>query len=254
MTTHFHRRRLIAVSTIVLGACGSGSGLGAAKPIGSAGGPCTSSGGCDPGLVCQAQVCANQTDSGAPKRPDSGSIRPTTCTTSGLAGSEIPVGTVASANASYNSLCPPSNAIDGSLTTAWNSGSYSGWLRLDFPTPVAMTGVHILAAAKPTTEETFTITANGSTTIVGSATLRANVGVLGTQLSPIPVTPGTYTSITISVNGGLSWVQIAEIALVTSDCPAECGCTTRMCGDDGCGLSCGTCNAGETCVAGDCVS
>jgi hypothetical protein len=253
MTIRFDRRRLIAVSTIVLGACGSGSGLGASKPIGSAGGPCTGGGGCDPGLVCQSQICAYQTDSGAPKWPDSGSIRPTSCSTSGLAGSGIPVGTVASANAS-SSVSPPSNAIDGSLATAWNSGSYSGWLRLDFPAPVTMTGVHILAAAKPTADETFSIAANGSTTLIGSATRQVTAGVLGAQLSPIPVTPGTYASITISVNGGLSWVQIMEIALVTSDCPVECGCTTRLCGDDGCGLSCGTCNPGETCIAGDCVS
>lgn len=37
--------------------------------------------------------------------------------------------------------------------------------------------------------------------------------------------------------------------------PAGCtpNCAGKVCGDDGCGQSCGTCNPGETCPAGGCV-
>ncbi len=38
-------------------------------------------------------------------------------------------------------------------------------------------------------------------------------------------------------------------------CPGACtpNCTGKVCGDDGCGGSCGTCPAGQTCHAGQCV-
>jgi MYXO-CTERM domain-containing protein len=38
-------------------------------------------------------------------------------------------------------------------------------------------------------------------------------------------------------------------------CPGACqiDCTGKVCGDDGCGGSCGACDAGETCEAGQCV-
>jgi hypothetical protein len=171
------------------------------------------------------------------------------------------------ASASGNSAQSlPGNAIDGSLTTAWNSGTYSGWVRLDFPAPVAMTGVHIAASATPTASKTYTITADDGGTTIGSATRQVTAGVVAVQLEVIPVTPGTYANITVTVKGGASWVQVQEISLVTSDCPVNpgspggpgdagnCDCSTRMCGDDGCGHSCGVCDPGETCVAGDCVS
>jgi len=262
MKTAIHRGRFVAAAAMMLAACGSGSSISSSKPIGSAGGPCTSGGGCDPGLVCQSQVCTSQSDSGTGSLPDSGSVQSTNCSTSDLGGLGIPSGTVASASGnSAQSLA--SNAIDGVLTTPWNSGTYSGWLRLDFPAPVAMTGIRIAAAATPTASETYTITADGSSTPIGSATRQVTSGVLVVKLDAIPVTPGTYSSITVTVKGGLSWVQIQEISLVTSDCPVgsvgpgdagNCDCSTRMCGDDGCGHSCGTCDPGETCVAGDCLS
>jgi hypothetical protein len=228
METASHRRMFVAAATLMLTACGSGSG-----------------------------------DSGTTSLPDAGSIKSANCSTLELGGLGIPAGTVASASGnSAQSLA--SNAIDGALATAWNSGTYSGWLRLDFPAPVAMTGVHIAASATPTASETYTITADGGSTPIGSATRQVTSGVLAVKLEAIPVTPGTYSSITVTVKGGLSWVQIQEISLVTSDCPVNpagpgdagnCDCSTRMCGDDGCGHSCGTCDPGETCdVAGECVS
>jgi hypothetical protein len=76
----------------------------------------------------------------------------------------------------------------------------------------------------------------------------------GSMLEPITVTPGSYSNITVTVNGGASWVQIVELSLINDECPFECGCETRMCGDDGCGQNCGSCEYGELCIAGDCVA
>jgi len=39
---------------------------------------------------------------------------------------------------------------------------------------------------------------------------------------------------------------------VEGTCTAECG--TALCGDDGCGGSCGSCGANEVCSAGQCVA
>jgi hypothetical protein len=260
MKMRWQRGTLIAIATLAFVSCGSGNSAGSSKPIGSAGGPCTSGGGCDPGLVCQSQICTSHSDAGAAKA-DSGNTVSANCATSGLSGMAIPAGTVASASGSYSQSLA-SNAIDGSLTTPWNSGTYTGWLRLDFPAPVAMTAVHLAVGATPTTNETYTITTDSTTTPIGSSTQQVTAGI-PVQLEPISVTPGSYSNITITVKGGSSWVQIMDISLVTSDCPANsvtpvnpgnCDCSTRLCGDDGCGHSCGSCDPGETCVNGDCVS
>jgi hypothetical protein len=110
-------------------------------------------------------------------------------------------------------------AIDGVMSTAWNSGGFSGWLQLHFPKPTAITAIHILADAKPTTNEIYTITTDFQRPI-GTATRLVLADTLsGMMLDPIPVTPGTYSDITITVNGGASWVQIFDLSLINDECP-----------------------------------
>jgi hypothetical protein len=126
---------------------------------------------------------------------------------------------------------------------------------LDFPAPTAVTGVRIAALASPSTDERFVITDSVQGTNLGEATLRVAAGTTPAQLAPIPVTPGTYSSITITVSAVSSWVELSEVSLLTAECSLECGCTSRLCGDDGCGTNCGSCDPGETCnAAGECVS
>lgn len=237
-------RVLAALAFTVLGCGSSNSG---SNKVGAVGQPCTSGGGCDPGLSCRASdhICEAPPPDAAP--PVS------TCSSGPLGGAGIPAGTVATASASYAPGIPE-QAIDGIMTNGWNSGGYSGWLKLEFPKPTAITAVHIAAMATPTASETYTISDDAQATI-GSGTRQVLGGAKsGIILEPIPVTPGTYASITITVKGGASWVMISEVSLINDECALTCGCETRMCGDDGCGENCGTCEAGETCVAGDCVS
>jgi hypothetical protein len=245
MTKTFCGFASIAALAFTLLGCGS-SNSGSAK-VGAVGQPCTSGGGCDPGLSCRASdhICvAPQSDAAPPV---------SSCWSGPLGGIGIPAGTVATASASY-APGTPELAIDGVMTGGWNSGGYTGWLKLQFPKPTAITAVHIQAGAKPTTNETYTIT-DDSQAVIGSGTRQVISGpASGSMLEPISVTPGTYSSITITINGGASWVQIVELSLINDECPLTCGCETRMCGDDGCGQNCGSCETGETCVAGDCVS
>ena len=228
---------------VVLAGCGRVA-LGISKPTGAEGGACTSVGACDPGLVCLSKLCVVLGDSG-------GSV-PAACESSTLGGIGVPDGTVTSASGSYPPGTPDA-AVDGDLTNAWNSGQYWGWLRLDFPAPTTITGVHIAAFATPTTDETYTIAADSLSTPIGTATRRVPAGVVPSLLAPIPVTPGTYSSITITINGELSWVAIADLSLLTQGCPFVCGCAGRSCGEDGCGTNCGTCPAGYACSAGACI-
>jgi hypothetical protein len=228
---------------LLAGGCNS---TGSSFSIGAKGGACTAGGACDPGLVCVAGVCASPGDTGG--------TTPTACSSSALGGIGMPEGTVVSASATYSTYVPD-KVIDGELGRGWNSGSNSGWLRFDFPKAIAITGLHVAANASPTTDETFVITDSVLGTTIGTATRRVLAGATGALLDPIPVTPGSYSSITITMNATASWVEISEVSLLTAECSLECGCETRMCGDDGCGTNCGTCESGETCnAAGECVS
>jgi len=166
---------------LILLSCGRDN-TAPSKPVGSEGGACTAGGGCDPGLVCLSQLCASLRDAGT--------TPPNTCSSSPLGGIGVPAGTTASASASY-STNTPDKAIDGILGRGWNSGSGSGWLRLDFPAPTALTGIRIAALASPTTDEKFVITDSVQGTKLGEATLRVAAGSTPAQLAPIPVTPGT---------------------------------------------------------------
>jgi hypothetical protein len=141
------------------------------------------------------------------------------CSSSPLGGIGIPAGTVATANASSTPSSTPDLAIDGDMTTTWSSGASSGWLKLQFPKPTAITAVQIVAGSKPTDKVTYTITSDSQATI-GSGTREVISGLAyGSMLDPISVSPGTYSSITITVNGSVSWVQIVELSLMNDECP-----------------------------------
>ena len=186
----------------------------AVSNIGAAGQACTSGGGCDPGLTCRTsdRICVSSQDAALPTG---------NCSSLPLGGIGIPAGTVATASASYAPSCTPDLAIDGVMDTGWNSGVFSGWLTLQFPKPTAITAVHIVAGSNPTTNETYTITSDSQATI-GAGTRQVVSGpATGSMLDPITVTPGTYSSITITINGGASWVAILELSLINDECPLE---------------------------------
>jgi agmatine/peptidylarginine deiminase len=58
---------------------------------------------------------------------------------------------------------------------------------------------------------------------------------------------------------GYYWCVDAVSSDPSGDFPRSCGpceasCTGKVCGDDGCGGSCGTCGAGQACQGGQCVA
>jgi hypothetical protein len=215
----------------------------AVSDAGAAGQACTSGGGCDPGLTCRTSdgICVSPQDAAPPTG---------NCSSSPLGGIGIPAGTVATANASYAPSCTPDLAIDGVMTTGWNSGGFSGWLKLQFPKPTAITAVHIVAGAKPTTNENYTITSDSQATI-GLGTRQVVSGPdTGSMLDPIYVSPGTYSSITITVNGSDSWVQILELSLINEQCPLDAPHCVGTLQSTTCPYNVFTCPPGCTLVIG----
>jgi hypothetical protein len=138
---------------------------------------------------------------------------------SGLGGIGIPSGTIATATTSYSTYTPD-QAIDGNMSTVWDSGGYTGSLTLTFPSPVALDGVHVAADASPATTETYSIYGYVGTvaTLIGTFTPSVSTSPPW-QLPPMSVTPGTYDAIRLDVNGMTSWVEIHEISIETTGCP-----------------------------------
>jgi hypothetical protein len=135
-----------------------------------------------------------------------------------LGGVGVPPGTTVAASVEQ---LPAAMAIDGDLKTHW-LGDYSAWLELRFPMPVFLNGLRLAAYASPAASESYTITSVASGATIGSATLAvpATADVTKpTVLPAIPVTPGSYAGIRISVNGGASWVNLHEVSLLTERCP-----------------------------------
>jgi len=137
-----------------------------------------------------------------------------------LGGIGAPAGTVVSANASYPPT-RPEYAIDGDLTSGWNSGSYSGSLRLELPRPMELEGINLLAFATPSTIEVFTVTVDDRNDLSTQVRRPVRSGTSGSISGPISIPPGTYSSIRIDVDGRDSWVMIGEVSLLTANCPAR---------------------------------
>jgi hypothetical protein len=149
--------------------------------------------------------------------PDSSSLE---CPTWALGGIGVPPGTVATASATYMTSVP-ADAIAGSLSlsTNWCPGSNAGWLNLKFPAPLSITGIRLAANSDPPTSETYSFAEGSSMTPIGTATEMVNGNTALTIEPAIPLKPGSYSSITITVNGGASWVGINGVSLLTSACP-----------------------------------
>lgn len=127
----------------------------------------------------------------------------------------IPVGTVASASATYGTDAP-ALSIDGDLQTYWLSTGYSGTLTLQFPVPMALDGVRIAAQGNPAGFERYTITPMGSSIVIGQAS-RA-VGSSPTVEDAIFLVHGSYGGIVIGIDMSQSWVAINEVTLVVTRC------------------------------------
>jgi hypothetical protein len=171
---------------------------------------------------------SSSADSGSPDTtahdsgsPDSSSAD---CRSWALGGIGVPTGTVATASTTY-STDVPALAIDGNLATLWNATNYSGWLSLEFPTPLSITGIRMAASSSPATEETYSVTTLSGSTVIGGATemVNGNTSIDGgppyTIEPAIPITPGTYDGIIINVSESSSWIVINEVSLLTAACP-----------------------------------
>lgn len=133
-----------------------------------------------------------------------------------LGGIGIPAGSSATASGSYNST--PTDAIDGTLGTVWNSGGFTGTITIMFTSPQTIDGVKIYANALPTTTETYTIYGiqDQQTTQIAQSTQNVDQG---SQLATISIPSAAYDGIRLDVQGNASWVAINEIAFSTTYCP-----------------------------------
>lgn len=122
---------------------------------------------------------------------------------------ETPAGTLATASGSYMSAA--SDSVDHNLGTIWNSGGYTGWMKLTFPKPITFDRVRIAAMSLPDCKETYTISASSK---IGGDTRALNGSTR--WLDPIAVTPGTYSEITIDVAMAPSWITLAEVQVFDS--------------------------------------
>ena len=141
---------------------------------------------------------------------------PAICSDGGLGGIGVPAMTKATASCSYLTYTPD-KAIDNDLNTAWSCGDNPAWIQLDFPAPTTFSGIRIMAEASPPEMQTFTITPSGSMTVLGTASRQ--VTNPKSILAAIPIAPGTYNGIRITVKPIQSWVQPWEISLLTQSCP-----------------------------------
>lgn len=125
-----------------------------------------------------------------------------------------PSGTTATASGSYMST--PDVLVDGNISSVWNSGDYSGWIRLKLPKPTLFDRVRIAANALPACDHVYTVkgSTGGTETAIGSAT-RA-VTTEHQWLPAIEVTRGTYDEVLVEVAPTASWIALGEIVLFDS--------------------------------------
>jgi hypothetical protein len=123
---------------------------------------------------------------------------------------DTPVGTTATASGAY--MSSPGDSCDHNLGTIWNSGGYTGWMKLTFPKPIYFDRVRIAAMSLPDCNETYTISAAGGS--IGSGTRALNGSAR--WLDPIDVTPGTYGEIQIDIAMADSWITLAEVQVFDS--------------------------------------
>jgi hypothetical protein len=139
------------------------------------------------------------------------------CVSGDLAGIGVPVGTVATASTFLAADATADKAIDGDTTTRWNAGDFTGWITLTFPAPVAFSGLRLHVHGSPETTESYTVTSSSSATALASATADVTPQP-GLVLPDILVPAGSYSDITITVDGGAAWVAIDAIWLLPFAC------------------------------------
>jgi len=132
---------------------------------------------------------------------------------------ETPAGTTITGSGAYMST--PQMAIDGKLDTVWNSGGYTGSVRLKFPKAIRFDRVRLAANAVPACDETYTLTGYlaGAPTTLAAAT-RPVVSAVG-WLPTIDLPGGTWDELSIDVAKAASWITLAEV--VVFDSTAGCG-------------------------------
>jgi hypothetical protein len=120
-----------------------------------------------------------------------------------------PKGTSVTASGAYMST--PEMSVDGSLSTVWNSGGYTGSMRLSFAAAVAIDRVRVAANALPASDETYTITGflAGASTPLGSFV--RSIGGSTEWATPIELPSGTYDALLIEIGGSASWITLAEV-------------------------------------------
>lgn len=128
---------------------------------------------------------------------------------------ETPTGTTVTASGSYGSSADM--AADRNLGSVWNSGDYSGWVRLKFPKPIYFDRVRVAANALPACNEPYVLSAGAP---IGNHTRPVSESVA--WLEPFTVTAGTYEELMIQVGPALSWITLAEVQVFDS----SGGCAT----------------------------
>jgi hypothetical protein len=168
-------------------------------------------GGDDDGGV-DSGIDAGAEDSGP------GDAGPPRCLTWELGGIGVPAGSRATASATFEPY-GPENTIDGDILTLWNSASPTGSITLELSRPVSITGIRLAADASPPSDVTYTVLLGP--TEIGRATFRvAGSSSMPMVLPVLPVTPGSYARLTITVDtGSVSWAEITEVSLITPECP-----------------------------------
>jgi len=131
----------------------------------------------------------------------------------GMQGYSPPKGTIATANSIY-SYETPDRAIDGNCDTEWAATSANAVIQLTFPSPLSLSAVQIDMGFPIYSSVQFYIYGqkNGTWQQIGSAAFYSKYGVQ--ILSPISVTPGTYSAIKINEIANGFWADIHEITII----------------------------------------
>ncbi|KMY55620.1 hypothetical protein AC623_18185 [Bacillus sp. FJAT-27231] len=103
------------------------------------------------------------------------------------------------------------NPISNGQFIGWNANRQYGWITLNFAEPQTFDSVKISAYAQPASSETYTLYKAGGIKIGQSTQMVSEAG----SAFVIPVTSGTYSSLTIyvSVGVGQSWAEIQQVLL-----------------------------------------
>ena len=130
-----------------------------------------------------------------------------------------PSGTTVTASGSYGST--PEMALDQNIGTLWNSGGYTGWLKLKFPAPVSFDRVRLAANALPACNEPYVLKSGTSGAKIGDGS-RFVPSDRVAWLDPFEVSPGTHDELLIEIGPADSWITLAEVQVFdsTGGCPA----------------------------------